>query len=123
MPSQESLVNYQDETKTGHDFTWVVKANNRAYHAQIRKRHFWCLKKRKYADNAIKTAKYNFFTFLPLNLYEQFHRMANVYFLFMILLQVRRLFIPFSISSIFLLFYRDMYIRCFEAPKAVHSLK
>uniref|UniRef100_A0A2D4FMA8 P-type ATPase N-terminal domain-containing protein n=1 Tax=Micrurus corallinus TaxID=54390 RepID=A0A2D4FMA8_MICCO len=87
MPSQESLVNYQDETKTGHDFTWVVKANNRAYHAQIRKRHLWCLKKRKYEDNAIKTAKYNFFTFLPLNLYEQFHRMANVYFLFMILLQ------------------------------------
>uniref|UniRef100_A0A8C6VCD9 Phospholipid-transporting ATPase n=1 Tax=Naja naja TaxID=35670 RepID=A0A8C6VCD9_NAJNA len=67
--------------------TWVVKANNRAYHAQIQKRHLWCLKKRKYADNAIKTAKYNFFTFLPLNLYEQFHRMANVYFLLMILLQ------------------------------------
>ncbi|KFP41603.1 putative phospholipid-transporting ATPase IK, partial [Chlamydotis macqueenii] len=37
--------------------------------------------------NAIKTAKYNFFTFLPLNLYEQFHRMANVYFVFVILLQ------------------------------------
>lgn len=40
--------------------------------------------------NAIKTAKYNIFTFLPLNLYEQFHRMANVYFVFVILLQVRR---------------------------------
>ncbi|KAH0625932.1 hypothetical protein JD844_034311 [Phrynosoma platyrhinos] len=38
-------------------------------------------------DNAIKTAKYNIFTFLPFNLYEQFHRMANLYFLFMILLQ------------------------------------
>ncbi|XP_058019350.1 phospholipid-transporting ATPase IK [Ahaetulla prasina] len=87
MPSQESFGSYQDETKTGPDFTWVVKANNRAYHAQIRKRHLWCLKKRKYADNAIKTAKYNFFTFLPLNLYEQFHRLANVYFLFIILLQ------------------------------------
>ncbi|KFV17448.1 putative phospholipid-transporting ATPase IK, partial [Tauraco erythrolophus] len=37
--------------------------------------------------NAIKTAKYNVFTFLPLNLYEQFHRMANVYFVFVILLQ------------------------------------
>ncbi|KFZ50680.1 putative phospholipid-transporting ATPase IK, partial [Antrostomus carolinensis] len=37
--------------------------------------------------NAIKTAKYNIFTFLPLNLYEQFHRMANVYFVFVILLQ------------------------------------
>ncbi|KFW70637.1 putative phospholipid-transporting ATPase IK, partial [Pygoscelis adeliae] len=37
--------------------------------------------------NAIKTAKYNIFTFLLLNLYEQFHRMANVYFVFVILLQ------------------------------------
>uniref|UniRef100_A0A8C8RVK1 Phospholipid-transporting ATPase n=1 Tax=Pelusios castaneus TaxID=367368 RepID=A0A8C8RVK1_9SAUR len=33
--------------------------------------------------------KYNVLTFLPLNLYEQFHRMANLYFLFIILLQVR----------------------------------
>ncbi|XP_040548619.1 phospholipid-transporting ATPase IK isoform X3 [Gallus gallus] len=32
-------------------------------------------------------AKYNVLTFLPLNLYEQFHRMANVYFVFVILLQ------------------------------------
>ncbi|KAM6466817.1 phospholipid-transporting ATPase IK isoform 2-T2 [Liasis olivaceus] len=87
MPAQESPGSYQDETKTGQDFTWMVKANNRAYHAQIRKRHIWCLKKKKYADNAIKTAKYNIFTFLPLNLYEQFHRLANVYFLFIILLQ------------------------------------
>ncbi|KAM3856008.1 phospholipid-transporting ATPase IK isoform 2-T2 [Vipera latastei] len=87
MPSQESFGSYQDETKTEQDFTWVVRANNQAYHAQIQKRHLWCLKKRKYADNAIKTAKYNFFTFLPLNLFEQFHRMANVYFLFIILLQ------------------------------------
>ncbi|XP_025027752.1 phospholipid-transporting ATPase IK, partial [Python bivittatus] len=87
MPAQESPGSYQDETKAGQDFTWMVKANNRAYHAQIRKRHIWCLKKKKYADNAIKTAKYNVFTFLPLNLYEQFHRLANVYFLFIILLQ------------------------------------
>ncbi|XP_026536904.1 phospholipid-transporting ATPase IK [Notechis scutatus] len=87
MPRQESLGTYQDEANTGQDFTWVVKANNRAYHEQIRKRHLWCLKKKKYADNAIKTAKYNFFTFLPRNLYEQFHQMANVYFLFIILLQ------------------------------------
>ncbi|NXM84822.1 AT8B3 ATPase, partial [Oenanthe oenanthe] len=37
--------------------------------------------------NAIRTAKYNLLTFLPLNLYEQFHRMANLYFVFVILLQ------------------------------------
>lgn len=38
--------------------------------------------------NAIKTYKYNFFTFLPLNLYEQFKRAANLYFLALLILQV-----------------------------------
>ncbi|XP_068165950.1 phospholipid-transporting ATPase ID-like isoform X2 [Antennarius striatus] len=42
----------------------------------------------KYATNAIKTSKYNFFTFLPLNLFEQFQRIANAYFLFLLVLQV-----------------------------------
>lgn len=40
--------------------------------------------------NAIKTSKYNFFTFLPLNLFEQFQRIANAYFLFLLVLQVRK---------------------------------
>uniref|UniRef100_A0A7M4EP88 Phospholipid-transporting ATPase n=1 Tax=Crocodylus porosus TaxID=8502 RepID=A0A7M4EP88_CROPO len=71
------------------DFSWEVRANDRAYHMQFKKRVSFCLTKRKYADNAIKTGKYNALTFLPLNLYEQFHRMANLYFLFVILLQVR----------------------------------
>ena len=39
-------------------------------------------------DNAIKTSKYNIFTFLPLNLFEQFQRLANAYFLFLLCLQV-----------------------------------
>uniref|UniRef100_G3WPZ8 Phospholipid-transporting ATPase n=1 Tax=Sarcophilus harrisii TaxID=9305 RepID=G3WPZ8_SARHA len=69
------------------DFTWEVKANDRAYHRQFKKKVFLCWNRRKYADNAIKTSKYNILTFLPLNLYEQFHRTANLYFLFVILLQ------------------------------------
>ncbi|KAM9215412.1 phospholipid-transporting ATPase IK [Leptosomus discolor] len=68
-------------------FTWEVKANDRNYHTQFKKKFAFCLSKKKYAGNAIRTAKYNIFTFLPLNLYEQFHRMANVYFVFVILLQ------------------------------------
>uniref|UniRef100_A0A8C2C5J2 Phospholipid-transporting ATPase n=1 Tax=Cyprinus carpio TaxID=7962 RepID=A0A8C2C5J2_CYPCA len=38
--------------------------------------------------NAIKTYKYNFLTFLPLNLYEQFKRAANLYFLCLLILQI-----------------------------------
>ncbi|XP_063259194.1 phospholipid-transporting ATPase IK isoform X1 [Prinia subflava] len=68
-------------------FTWEVRANDRSYHRQFKKKSAFCLSKRKYSGNAIRTAKYNLLTFLPLNLYEQFHRMANVYFVFVILLQ------------------------------------
>ncbi|CAK6954741.1 phospholipid-transporting ATPase ID-like [Scomber scombrus] len=42
----------------------------------------------QYANNAIKTSKYNIFTFLPLNLFEQFQRLANGYFLFLFCLQL-----------------------------------
>uniref|UniRef100_A0A3B4YWB9 Phospholipid-transporting ATPase n=1 Tax=Seriola lalandi dorsalis TaxID=1841481 RepID=A0A3B4YWB9_SERLL len=41
-----------------------------------------------YANNAIKTSKYNIFTFLPLNLFEQLRRLANAYFLFLFVLQL-----------------------------------
>jgi phospholipid-transporting ATPase len=36
---------------------------------------------RKLPDNRIETSKYNFFTFLPKNLFEQFRKFANIYFL------------------------------------------
>ncbi|XWS34910.1 hypothetical protein CRYUN_Cryun21dG0077800 [Craigia yunnanensis] len=35
----------------------------------------------RYKGNSISTTKYNFFTFLPKGLYEQFRRVANLYFL------------------------------------------
>lgn len=41
-----------------------------------------------YADNYIKTSKYNVITFLPKNLFEQFQRLANFYFLILLILQV-----------------------------------
>ena len=40
----------------------------------------------KYAGNQVSTTKYTALTFLPKNLFEQFHRMANIYFLFIIIL-------------------------------------
>ncbi|NXO03678.1 AT10B ATPase, partial [Rhinopomastus cyanomelas] len=39
-----------------------------------------------YSGNKIQTTKYTFFTFLPLNIFEQFHRLGNLYFLFLVVL-------------------------------------
>lgn len=41
-----------------------------------------------YANNEIHTTKYNFWWFVPKNLYEQFRRLANSYFLALVLIQV-----------------------------------
>ena len=42
-----------------------------------------------YKRNKIRTAKYTPISFVPKNLYFQFHNIANVYFLFIIILCVR----------------------------------
>ncbi|XP_055103219.2 phospholipid-transporting ATPase IK isoform X3 [Symphalangus syndactylus] len=68
-------------------FTWEVQANNRAYNAQFKEKVFLCWRRKKYKTNVVRTAKYSFFSFLPLNLYEQFHRVSNLYFLLIIILQ------------------------------------
>ncbi|KAL0968678.1 hypothetical protein UPYG_G00270100 [Umbra pygmaea] len=54
-----------------------VRANDREYNDKF-----------SYADNHIKTSKYNVITFLPMNLFEQFQRVANAYFLVLVILQV-----------------------------------
>lgn len=43
---------------------------------------------RRFTINAIRTTKYTWLTFLPKNLFEQFSKMANVYFLFIMVLQI-----------------------------------
>nr|XP_013010169.1 probable phospholipid-transporting ATPase IM isoform X2 [Cavia porcellus] len=55
----------------------IVKANDREYNETF-----------QYVDNRIHTSKYNFLTFLPINLFEQFQRVANAYFLFLLILQL-----------------------------------
>ncbi|XP_034713547.1 probable phospholipid-transporting ATPase VD isoform X1 [Etheostoma cragini] len=41
---------------------------------------------KSYQSNAIRTTKYSLLTFIPMNLFQQFHRAANLYFLFVVLL-------------------------------------
>lgn len=43
-----------------------------------------------FQNNVIKTSKYTVITFLPLNLLEQFQRLANFYFLCLLVLQTVR---------------------------------
>uniref|UniRef100_A0A8C3J3F9 Phospholipid-transporting ATPase n=1 Tax=Calidris pygmaea TaxID=425635 RepID=A0A8C3J3F9_9CHAR len=71
------------------DCSWQVKANDPHFYEQpqFKRTTFLCFKKSKYAGNAIKTYKYNPITFLPLNLFEQFKRAANFYFLVLLILQ------------------------------------
>ncbi|XP_066246628.1 probable phospholipid-transporting ATPase IM isoform X2 [Euwallacea similis] len=54
-----------------------IHANDRVFNSQF-----------KYASNFIKTSKYSILTFLPLNLFEQFQRLANFYFLCLLVLQL-----------------------------------
>ncbi|XP_050535575.1 phospholipid-transporting ATPase ID isoform X2 [Daktulosphaira vitifoliae] len=55
----------------------LIKANDSSYNTQF-----------NYATNYIKTSKYSLLTFLPLNLFEQFQRLANFYFLCLMMLQM-----------------------------------
>nr|XP_060465380.1 phospholipid-transporting ATPase FetA-like isoform X1 [Panthera onca] len=54
-----------------------LQANNREFNTRF-----------GYPNNTIKTSRYNVFNFLPLNLFEQFQRLANAYFLVLLFLQL-----------------------------------
>ncbi|KAI5475468.1 phospholipid-translocating ATPase [Pseudohyphozyma bogoriensis] len=47
---------------------------------------------REYERNKVRTSKYTLITFLPKNLSEQFRRVANIYFLILVILQIFSIF-------------------------------
>ncbi|KAI0986927.1 hypothetical protein GJ496_002058, partial [Pomphorhynchus laevis] len=63
--------------RTSDDRRRVIRANDVVYNSSF-----------NYASNNISTSKYNIFTFIPKNLFEQFQRVANLYFLFLLFLQL-----------------------------------
>ncbi|CAI7911165.1 unnamed protein product [Closterium sp. NIES-53] len=46
----------------------------------------WRIHRSRLANNRVRTSKYTLLTFLPRNLFEQFHRVAYIYFLVLILI-------------------------------------
>ncbi|XP_068107396.1 phospholipid-transporting ATPase IC-like [Hyperolius riggenbachi] len=90
-PDQNRINKQTEQSREQYpkECNWQVKANDRYFYEQpeFQKKTFLCFKKSKYAGNAIKTYKYNPITFLPMNLFEQFKRAANAYFLVLLILQ------------------------------------
>ncbi|XP_027622758.1 probable phospholipid-transporting ATPase VB [Tupaia chinensis] len=71
-----------EKARQSHNLTQqrVVFPNNNIFHQD------WEKVSGRYSGNRICTTKYTLFTFLPQNLFEQFHRWANLYFLFLVIL-------------------------------------
>lgn len=74
--------------------------------------------KTDHVTNELKTSKYTIATFLPVNLFEQFSRVANLYFLFMAVLQL----IPgLSPTSWFTTVFPLVFVLCINAIKEAYD--
>ncbi|XP_072815796.1 phospholipid-transporting ATPase FetA-like isoform X11 [Vicugna pacos] len=75
--SAMSLLDRQSEGRQSGEQERYLQANNREFNSLF-----------GYPNNSIKTSKYNALNFLPMNLFEQFQRLANAYFLILLFLQL-----------------------------------
>lgn len=75
-PRATSFVPRATMKSGAQDDIWTYRANDVNTHD------------RRMTANSIRTSKYTALTFLPKNLFEQFSKMANVYFLFIMVLQI-----------------------------------
>lgn len=81
LPWWRRVINRRESIAFNHNYRLIVP--NHVLPTNIPKREH---PNSKYKGNQINTTKYNWLTFLPKNLYEQFHRIANLYFIFIVIL-------------------------------------
>ena len=75
--SRIDLMSFENEFEIGND-----RENSRIFHVNDKIKNFG------FESNQVNTTKYNVLTFLPVNLFLQFSKTANFYFLVFALLQV-----------------------------------
>lgn len=79
-------------TSTMAETSSVLSSENRSYPRVVRAKHQGQFQPGEQiprylrVSNGIRTTKYTIVTFLPKNLFEQFHRVANIYFLVLVIL-------------------------------------
>eukprot|EP00730_Choanoeca_flexa_P018908 TRINITY_DN9220_c0_g1_i1.p1 TRINITY_DN9220_c0_g1~~TRINITY_DN9220_c0_g1_i1.p1 ORF type:complete len:1173 (+),score=384.81 TRINITY_DN9220_c0_g1_i1:188-3706(+) len=67
-------------------FTLMARGQNDDPHRVVKPHEREYSRDQGYLANDISTTKYTILTIIPKNLFEQFHRLANVYFLFIVVL-------------------------------------
>ena len=91
----DSMWSHQSDEEMANRLIKINRENTRIKFCCKCKLRFFSKRKQLYKNNKISTSKYNFLTFLPLNLLLQFSKMANLYFL---ILMIMELYPPISDS-------------------------
>ncbi|KAI6660095.1 phospholipid-transporting ATPase IM isoform X1-like [Oopsacas minuta] len=96
ITADEPVVENEDERgeaeaevpKRMNPLLWILGKRPMYHHRHIRANDSVYNRRWNYFENSISTSRYNIITFLPKNLFEQFQRVANIYFTLLLILQL-----------------------------------